>query len=94
MEFKGTSGKWIGKYDEGVFVINAETGNEEPVFETGCGCCTSDKLDKADALLISKAPEMLTMLKDILLSVQNSNIEADVFSIEDLEKLIKEATEM
>ena len=87
MEFKGTKGRWIGKENGGVYLENGV-----PVFETGCGCCTSKDLNAYDALLISKAPEMLEMLKEVVdweyVSVYNESL------YEKIEQLIKEATEL
>ena len=95
MEFKGTKGKW--KFERhthplaGYLILN----------DNDCQLAIADNdyikninQCKYNALLISKAPEMLEMLKNILWAVENSNIEADVISIEELEKLIKEATEL
>jgi hypothetical protein len=96
MEFKGTKGEWVVKRAKMTFpsgtkwqIINE---NEDSLFEVELA--ESDEAMEANALLISKAPKMLDMLKDILWAVENSNIEANVISIEDLEKLIKEATEI
>ena len=96
MDFKGTQGKWIfndidfkikGSGDiEGLTVI----ANVSPKMDYSRGKTTQSY----NALLISKAPEMLKMLKNILYSVENSNIESDVISIQDLEELIKEATQL
>lgn len=84
MEFKGTKGKWEGMEHVGIFLENGD-----PVFETGCGCCTGSTLDKYDALLISKAPEMLEMLKEIFYGDSDPN---ELFKRG--EQLIKEATEL
>ena len=62
MEKKFTQGKWVGITNQGVFI---DGKGESPVFETGCGCCTSGKLTEHDALLISRAPEMLEMIIEL-----------------------------
>lgn len=55
-----TPGPWFGKENEGVF---ADKEGNDPVFETGCGCCTSGSLSGADARLISAAPDLLEALQ-------------------------------
>ena len=99
-EFKGTKGKWLVsyEYDEMWEQETAQIGvkNENDCIIT----CWSNFIEneyKANALLISKAPEMLEMLKCIL--------SAELFDLEkgeptesyyqyfnQIEKLIKEAT--
>ena len=44
---KATPGPWNGEENTGV----------EPVFETGCGCCTESTLSKEDAEFIAEARE-------------------------------------
>lgn len=88
MEFKGTKGKWEFSENGGVHV----TTNSGMI----CDLITSSQKDKADALLISKAPEMLEMLKklkDAMLELMEhqDGWEEDY---DELEKLIKEATEL
>jgi hypothetical protein len=96
MEFKGSKGKWVvdnlhspkeGKYP--AFEIDIST-------EFEANMCTVwysnlfDKEAKANALLISKAPEMLEMLKYLIEDEQLSNesIQSEIL------ELIKEATEL
>jgi hypothetical protein len=55
MEFKGTKGKWEFSENGGVHV----TTNSGMI----CDLITSSQKDKYNALLISKAPEMLEMLE-------------------------------
>ena len=91
MEFKGTRGKWEYRYD----------GNDyryDIVSDYGLICSTMSAgiKDRYNALLISKAPEMLEMLKklkDAMLELMEhqDGWEEDY---EELEKLIKEATEL
>ncbi len=88
-EFKGTKGKWfVRKYDFSTNVLTTEMnalGNESICFLNS----KSDFNDEANALLISKAPEMLEMLKDILSSMRGENFN---ISENEIEQLIKEAT--
>lgn len=44
---QATPGPWNGEENTGV----------EPVFETGCGCCTESTLSKEDAEFIAEARE-------------------------------------
>ena len=96
MEFKGTKGKWI--IDEYNFDIN----------EFGVKVFSISKEDKkeirmadaygniANALLISKAPEMLEMLKicyEFMKKVQSPGTAA-LYLGKEIEQLIKEATEL
>ncbi len=92
MEFKGTKGKWY--YDKEKSKVRKEDGN------TLCVCYYSNIINKEEcepnALLISKAPEMLEMLKELCnvilcyeqqtASISNNKLKA--------EQLIKEATEI
>jgi len=96
-EFKGTKGKWnvseetnINNFGVEYFTIDFETSKD----------CIDVYLDnrlseeeriidgKANALLISKAPEMLEMLRKIL----EKDFDFDYYT--EIEKLIKEATEL
>jgi len=103
MEFKGTKGKWVfnetqmkikGSGDiEGHTVI----ANVSPKMDFSRGMTTQ----KANALLISKAPEMLEMLKDIIkqanevVYVNSMGASETYFQlINQAEQLIKEATEL
>jgi hypothetical protein len=76
MEFKGTKGKWVLSIDP-LENCNIICGN----FYIG------ESRNKYDALLISKAPELLEMLKDI-----KDYLGSD--KREQVEQLIKEATEL
>ena len=89
MEFKGTKGKWIlnEKYqtieDSEGYGIAQQNGikNSEKWLE--------------DSLLISKAPEMLEMLKIVYDSINmQSEIEYCSETYYKIEQLIKEATEL
>ena len=86
-EFKGTKTKW-NKMDAsrlGIpFIIYNE--QEETIFQ----CYGEDA--KANALLISKAPEMLEMLNKIIKEHETDTKSWD--TILEIKKLIKEATEL
>ena len=91
MEFKGTKGKW--EYTGGdnlsvdIVLENNSTISIDRLNRYDEGIvCTRQEMN-ANALLISKAPEMLEMLKDI-----KDYLGSD--KREEVEKLIKEATEI
>ena len=86
MEFKGTKGKWVVDED-----------STYPVHQIWSGAIYIAKTcfapsSKANALLISKAPEMLEMLKEVIdweyMSVYNEEL------YDKIEQLIKQATEI
>lgn len=90
-QFKGTKGNWIvGKN----VICSDEEGLEGNIIclnpnESG-GFPESGKKWKANALLISKAPEMLEMLERLVdyYKAYNSSL------LEEAKQLIKEATEL
>ena len=88
MKFKGTSGEWVSSYDkyDDEYLIRSKT----PAFIAST--INSTEEDKANALLISKSPEMLEMLKDLLDSWENGNFNDEQFVF--VKQLIKEATEI
>ena len=106
MEFKGTKGKWEYKVIYGkkrpkitVQIPIRENYNQELVLgiigEDDCtvaSCCCRE--EHANALLISKAPEMLEMLKRVsecrILTEMSNNHPIK----EEIEQLIKEVTEI
>lgn len=95
MEFKGTKGKWkIKKRKNNCFYIKAESwSNFCQVYTITDGGMNTNKVAKANALLISKAPEMLEMLK--LFYNTNSGHEITLSELQDKAgKLIKEATKI
>lgn len=69
MEFKGTKGKWISRYNGNYWEVNREEDFQDGkwlavsvmVFEIKDGNCVFDKSseDEANAQLISSAPELL-----------------------------------
>lgn len=72
MEFKGTKGKWSiseefdNKRDQPVFNIDAYDVSQASIITVWSGLDKDDEIDteiKANALLISKAPEMLEMFE-------------------------------
>lgn len=83
MEFKGTKGNWniMNASSIGVpFIIIND--NDETIFQ----CYTEES--EANSLLISKAPEMLEMLKRLI------QPDLDISDLIEAENLIKEATEL
>lgn len=90
MEFKGTKGKWSTN-NHCVFVGDEEKIGENIICRLHMGTIKYMVEDqKYNALLISKAPEMLEMLKRVI----NDRLWGSDDDIEDIEKLIKEATEL
>jgi hypothetical protein len=91
MEFKGTKGKWhIEEKKASIFDDNGDS----VVCWYGVGTSTFWKNEvelKANSLLISKAPEMLEMLKILLKEFKASDVRTGHIK-EDLKQLIKEAT--
>jgi hypothetical protein len=99
MEFKGTKGKWKESSSnvKGI-LISVKNPNRD--------ICTVWQYDndfletreaKANALLISKAPEMLEMLKELkgVFDKYSVDFESEFFKYKQpLEQLIKEATEI
>jgi hypothetical protein len=85
MEFKGTQGKWesFQEYNWHEVLV------KEP-YKSICVINVNIEEHKANALLISKAPEMLDMLKDILESQESG----ETFHSYKIQQLIKEATEI
>lgn len=101
MEFKGTKGKWDYEKKDQMFSIfkKSTKGKLSDKDNTICGIWSIKKVDKANALLISKAPEMLKMLKKLLINIDelelsNNDVEIIVPIMAEAEQLIKEATEI
>jgi hypothetical protein len=97
-EFKGTKGKWaVLQTDEVESHLDIAINTERE----DCVCWVYSKFDyqdfngKANALLISKAPEMLEMLEEMLLDLDGYFISTSMNdTISRCKQLIKEATEV
>ncbi len=100
MEFKGTRGKWVvakanmKDTNKDELVISLEGGDKVENGYRLIACISpmdkADMIDVSNALLISKAPEML----EILQSLENDNRAIPEFMWNKIKKLIKEATEL
>ena len=87
--FKGTKGKWVKVDYPHCIAVETKLGNGEEHTLFTDQFCYASKFDgdaSANALLISKAPEMLEMLEN----AKQVLIDAGF----DVETLIKEATEL
>jgi hypothetical protein len=83
MEFKGTKS----------FNVDYHTTGRLPYKYIVSDIQETDEEAQANALLISKSPELLEMLKDIFNTWEgNGNFDNDYFS--NIKQLIKEATEL
>jgi hypothetical protein len=91
MEFKGTKGKWE---------INPKASRNVRCNNLTIANCSSGQNgeneieEKANALLISKAPEMLNMLKTTSNCLWMLNTKGTNELAEEIDKLIEEATEI
>lgn len=106
-EFKGTNGKWfISSIDEpnehndntGCHILSVESKDRYGFIDVWFGDsfqCGNKNEALYNALLISKAPEMLEMLKSVkdLLEAYPSEAEIHLKAVE-IRDLIKEATEL
>lgn len=95
-EFKGTSGTW-SVLGEKYFTIESKVQHERHIvpivtIATVNSSFRPTEEAKANAKLISKAPEMLELLK-ALLTIYHTNDVMTSYDFEKIEKLIKEATE-
>jgi hypothetical protein len=82
MEFKGTKGKWISKcLFNNWLIVHEESDNIIQISE-----------NKANAQLISCAPEMLEMLEKCENWIASCNENAGILN--ELEQLIKKATDI
>jgi hypothetical protein len=104
MEFKGTKGKWwaccIQKKPHFVFAGESEIVICKPYQTQDFYSDLSDEEFRANALLISKSPEMLEMLKSVL-ELQKENYGnaththlSMINKAKEIEQLIKSATEI
>lgn len=92
-EFKGTKDKWILRENKST-IMSEEKCLIARVFDGKGNALLTDKsqsdiIVEANALLISKAPEMLEMLIDIL---EQENISQSAH--DEIVELIKQATEL
>lgn len=85
MEFKGSKGKWEVKSNNNYFTITTKD-------DVICSSIIMDDEDEPiyNALLISKAPEML----EILQSLENDDNSIPIGLWDKIQNLIKEATEL
>lgn len=95
MEFKGAKGKWIVKSLDDTFIRSEENDCNIATLD-GANFFYNEK--KANALLISKAPEMLDMLEKcrtqlILCTLLDRSGQCSEM-VDEIEQLIKEATEL
>lgn len=98
MEFKGTQGKWKVEFyssnneTKEVYCIQNENFDSLPtdLHVVNSYNVENSEVQRANALLISKAPEMLEMLQ----SLENDDNIIPFGMWNKIEKLIKEATEL
>lgn len=88
-EFKGTKGKWYHENGKSVSIFHPKIIGERICTVIISGFEPTEE-DFYNALLISKAPEMLEMLIEICNSTKN---EMD-YKLTKAEELIKKATEL
>ena len=87
MEFKGTKGKWIiAQNNVNIWADNTKVANCDNNSQASMYRIKDEEEMKYNALLISKAPEMLEMLESIA--------DGECPHLKDIKKLIKEATEL
>ena len=92
MDFKGTKGNWIiATNNVNVWADNTKVANCDNNSQASMYRIKKKKEMKANALLISKAPEMLEMLKKCKMMCDHLNIH---HVSNELNTLIKEATEL
>ena len=99
MEFKGTKGKWtVANYGHCLAIeTELREGDKHTVFtDQFCHASRFDGDAKANALLISKAPEMLEMLeKTVEFFDEGDSTYSSVSQfIDQIKQLIKSATEI
>lgn len=89
MEFKGTKGKWITKSGDVYSDQQEDNPHKNPICDV---YYWSDQEGQANTLLISKAPEMLEMLKYCLELFGEYGLPSHQY--DKVIKVIKEATEL
>ena len=92
--YKFTKGKWqiAGSENTFVYALNEKGTNAFSLNINNDGKTPLEE-QQANALLISKAPEMLYILQEFLSDFDNGLIEDFQITRDRFEKLIKEATE-
>lgn len=96
MEFKGTKRNWAlsGLDKTFIYALNEKGTNAFSLIINNDGKIDTKELE-ANALLISKAPEMLEMLQDIVDDFYEDGLKVvSIGNIEKAKKLIKQATEL
>jgi hypothetical protein len=90
-DFKGTKGKWVLRtFPEGQMSVR----NESDTRKICVPRVQNYEESLANLLLISKAPEMLEMLKNINKSLSMTKLHTSLINKEEIKQLIKEATEL
>lgn len=93
MEFKGTKGGWKA-VNRGNHWNNKKIDNIQIQYGNDEECISDHVYCKYDALLISKAPEMLEMLHKIENILTYDTIEPNSPLQEEIYNLIKQSTEL
>lgn len=92
-KFKGSKGKWIFKKHDihkSLAVISVYNESGDVICRMMRDDNDNNEIESANALLISKAPEMLDMLKKCRKTLK----EKYHLTVTELDDLIKEATEL
>ena len=95
MEFKGTKGKWNyenGTYLENTMFFSFNNGEVIKVSNINYNDEATEETE-ANALLISKAPEMLEMIKLLIDRLEENDLK-ELSAVKRAKQLIKEATEL
>jgi hypothetical protein len=96
-EFKGTKGKWnviIPTYEQTNGFVNVSTNDGDITCYNGITKGGAHPKSLANALLISKSPEMLDFINRISGEMLRNDFVLDEKWYEQANKLIKEATEI
>lgn len=105
-DFKGSKGKWVvgvanmKDTNRNELVVSIEGGEKVKEGYRLVACISPfdkmDEIDLANALLVSKSPEMLEMLQLLVVTFKdNPNLELyEITRLSRAEQLIKEATEL
>lgn len=92
MEFKGTKGKWTIEKDKEYSTLHNIWSDAESILVSGtliARTCYAP-LSEANAQLISKAPELLDALYELVCAFENNALK----NVDFAKALIKEATEL